>query len=172
MQRKLPDPCITIIKTLKNVFKRLKTDVLFQKQKTSARYSEICPRALVRLVKFAPKTKCMESFCRECGAPLSGRPDKQFCNNDCRTAWHNRNYYKRLRPMAAVNRILSRNRRLLERAHSLGLRSISLSDSRMAGYDVHFFTSLERPLIGPAVYHIYEYSFCLRGNKICSLAKN
>lgn len=115
---------------------------------------------------------CMERFCRECGAPLTGRKDKQFCNDDCRTAWHNRKYYNRLREMAEVNRILRRNHTLLESVHSLGLRSIRLSDRRLAGYDVHFFTSIEKPLIGPVVYHLYEYSYRIRGNKICRLAKN
>ena len=118
------------------------------------------------------KTKCMERFCRECGAPLTGRKDKQFCNDDCRTAWHNRNYYNRLRPMAEVNRKLRLNRAALERVYSLGLRSISLSDGRLAGYDKSVFTSADRPLLGPVVYHLYEFSFRIRGNKICRLVKN
>ena len=112
----------------------------------------------------------MDRFCRECGAPITGRRDKRFCSDACRTSWHNHMYYKR-DPTTAVNRVLARNRRILEAVCAAGVRSVSFSDRRMAGYDRRYFTSVERYPLRFARYRVYEYSFSILAGRICRLTK-
>ena len=108
----------------------------------------------------------MERVCRECGAPLAGRSDKRFCCDDCRTAYHNRRYREADAVAVRVNRILRLNRRILTALHSAGIQCISLSDSRMGGFDRHYFTAMEKAPLRRAVYHCYEYSFIIRRGRL------
>ncbi len=34
----------------------------------------------------------IQRHCTECGQRLAGRSDKKFCNDQCRTAWHNKQH--------------------------------------------------------------------------------
>lgn len=113
----------------------------------------------------------MERFCRECGTPLSGRSDKQFCCDDCRISYHNRLYYSNKKPTREVNRILSYNRSLLARLHRSGVKSISLSDERLMGYNCRYFTSVEHRPLRPARYHCYEFSYSLVRGRLCMIRK-
>ena len=108
----------------------------------------------------------MERICRECGTPLSGRSDKQFCSDACRTAFHNRRYNEEGRGATEINRILRLNHRILAALHSAGIRSILLSDSRMKGYDPRYFTAMEKLPLRRPVYHCYEYSFIIRSGRL------
>lgn len=113
----------------------------------------------------------MKRFCRECGAPITGRPDKRFCGGACRTAWHNHRYYIQRCPTDAVNRVLAGNRRILEAIFTSGVHSVRLSDRRMAGYDRRYITSVERLPLGFARYRVYEYSFSILAGRICRLTR-
>jgi len=113
----------------------------------------------------------MERYCRECGAPIAGRPDKRFCSDACRIAWHNHRYYKQLRPTAAVNQKLARNRRILEAVCAAGVHSVRLSDRRMEGYDRRYFTSVVRLPLRLARYRVYEYSFYILAGRIYHLTR-
>lgn len=114
----------------------------------------------------------MERKCRECGAPVSGRSDKRFCSDDCRTAFHNRRYRIAAKPMAPVNRILRRNRTLLEKVYAAGKRSVPLADIRLKGYDSRYATAVEHHIWRPRRYHCYEYSFTIRNGILTDLTKN
>ncbi len=114
----------------------------------------------------------MEKCCKECGAPLAGRADKQFCCDGCRTAYHNRIYRAQRHPAAVVECILRRNRRLLSQVHSVGRKSVRLSELSRLGFDHRFFTSREpRWLFAGALYHCYEYTFTICLGRICFIKK-
>jgi hypothetical protein len=113
----------------------------------------------------------MDRICRECGAPLTGRSDKKFCSDGCRTSWHNRRYCEMLGKAAAVNRILMRNRRLLEAVYNKGIRRIGLTDRSMAGFDIRYYTSVNKPPLRAMVYHCYEFSYVLSCGRLCRLTK-
>ncbi|MBP5506169.1 MAG: hypothetical protein J6X89_08760 [Bacteroidales bacterium] len=113
----------------------------------------------------------MERLCRECAAPLAGRSDKQFCCDACRTAWHNRRYRQEQMDLTSVNKVLRHNRKLLARVFKAGLSTIRLSDSRMRGYDIRFFTQVEHHLLRPAQYHCYEFSYVIVLGRICRIEK-
>ncbi|MBQ9584151.1 MAG: hypothetical protein IJR25_07510 [Bacteroidales bacterium] len=110
--------------------------------------------------------------CRECDSPLAGRSDKKFCSDDCRTAWHNRRYRQELSAAAQLNRILRCNRRILASIYDAGESKVSLSDSRVSGYDSRFFTAAERLPLWRVRYYCYEFSYELRRGRICRLTRH
>lgn len=114
----------------------------------------------------------MERLCRECSAPLTGRSDKQFCSDSCRTAFHNRQYRSQGRQTGAINAILRRNRKILSETQAAGLTGIGLKNSRMNGFDRRFFTAMEQRPLHATVYHCYEFSYIIRGGRLEHLQKD
>ncbi|MFT7376985.1 MAG: hypothetical protein ACI88Z_000811, partial [Sphingobacteriales bacterium] len=57
----------------------------------------------------------MKNACQDCGAPISGRADKKFCGHHCRNHYHNDKYKITSGVVRKINRILTRNRSILER---------------------------------------------------------
>lgn len=80
-------------------------------------------------------------------------------------------YYHQSCPTAAVNRVLARNRRILEAVCAAGVHSVSFSDRRMAGYDRRYFTSMKRSPLRLARYRVYEYSFSVLAGRIFHLTR-
>ena len=113
----------------------------------------------------------MERYCRECGEPLSGRSDKQFCSDDCRSSYHNRDYNTDTVATSTVNRILRYNRRLLARLYRAGVRSLSLADERLMGYNLRYYTSVDRYMLRPPKYHCYEFSYSIVRGRMCGINK-
>ena len=113
----------------------------------------------------------MERFCRECGTPLAGRSDKLFCSDDCRTLFHNRRYDAARVPTGEVNRILRYNRSLLERLCEPGVSSLRLSDERLLGFNIRYFTSVERRGLRPSEYGCYEFSYRLAHGRMYAIKK-
>ena len=156
-----------VIQTFINVYTRLAAACRFQKRKQNKKNGEtISISGLLQSIFAENGMFDMERRCRECGAPMSGRSDKRFCCDDCRTAFHNRRYHEAAGHVARINRILRLNRRILAALQAAGIRSIPLSDNRMRGYDRRYFTAMEKAPMRRAVYHCYEYSFIIRSGRL------
>lgn len=56
----------------------------------------------------------MERFCLDCQALLKGRADKKFCDDQCRSNYNNRLKTVNNQFLNAVNKILKKNRDVLE----------------------------------------------------------
>lgn len=113
----------------------------------------------------------MENLCRECAAPLTGRSDKQFCSDACRTAYHNRRYRELWHDTVLINRILRENRRILASLFEEGVRDINLSDYRLKGFDSRYCTAVKRYLLGRTAYRCYEYGYSISGGRICRITR-
>lgn len=53
-------------------------------------------------------------LCKSCGAVMRGRSDKKFCNDYCRNAFHNQANPSANIRYRNINRVLLKNRRILE----------------------------------------------------------
>lgn len=102
-----------------------------------------------------------EKHCRECGTLITGRADKIFCSDMCRTSFHNREYRRKKREVAEVNSILTANRRILEQLSKQGITKLPLSDTRMQSFCTGLYTSVEQKG-NRTIFHCYEYSYVIK----------
>ena len=63
------------------------------------------------------------------------------------------------------------NRSLLERLCEAGVSCLRLSDERLLGFNLRYFTSLERRMLRPAEYGCYEFSYRLTGGRMYAIKK-
>ena len=107
--------------------------------------------------------------CRECGSPIAGRSDKQFCGDSCRNSYHNRSNSETKVQLTRINRILKRNHAILEEILSEKndrekcLKSFKVEDILREGFNFLFFTSAcwEN---GVCRFFCYDISYILEPN--------
>ena len=83
-------------------------------------------------------------FCPICGDKIIGRSDKIFCALSCKNEYHNRRLYENLMIANNIDKMLHRNRVLLQELYEeAGNRSFSMSKSRLAkkGFKFDFYTN-------------------------------
>jgi predicted nucleic acid-binding Zn ribbon protein len=103
--------------------------------------------------------------CLTCGDALTGRPDKKFCSDHCRST-HNNQRHATTNPMVrSVNRVLAKNRRILEQLNPQGQTEVSQQKLLHAGFDFRFYTS-SKTIRGILSHFCYEHGYRpLKNNK-------
>ena len=66
--------------------------------------------------------------CLECYEQLKGRADQKFCNDQCRSAYNNRQLVDSNKVIRAINRILKKNYSILSTLNPDGKATVHLSD--------------------------------------------
>ena len=82
----------------------------------------------------------MTGVCLECGEKLFGRIDKKYCGDHCRSAYHNRQNRDSNQIVKNVNRILTSNRRILQKFQSKKVRRVSKEALLHDGFRFGYFT--------------------------------
>lgn len=101
----------------------------------------------------------MEKECLECGVPVKGRVDKKFCGDSCRNAFNNRQNQSVNNLMRNVNRILSKNRRILAELNPMG-KSRTTKDVLIGkGFDFQYFTGIYETKKGARYYYVYDQGY-------------
>ena len=77
--------------------------------------------------------------CHYCGEAISGRSDKKFCDDHCRSNYNSRMNYSSVE-IRAVNSILRRNRRILDAFASAGKVKIEKTNLHEKGFNFRFHT--------------------------------
>jgi len=100
-------------------------------------------------------------FCNQCGAELSGRSDKRFCDNTCRGQYNNdlrRSSNNRIRN---INHTLGKNRRILERILIDGESSVKISRDELLlrSFNLKYHTHSVVNAAGKTYYYCYEYGY-------------
>lgn len=101
--------------------------------------------------------------CLECGDPITGRSDKKFCSDYCRTNYNNRRLEASHSYIRRVNSILLKNKRVLDYMKASQSKSIPLSLAREMGFCQEFHTSESRQG-RKRIYHVYERKFLIQNN--------
>lgn len=99
------------------------------------------------------------NHCQDCGHPLSGRTDKKFCGDHCRSHYHNQLNRNRLESYKKVNRILRKNAGVLEAMISSGHRQASRQSLAAAGFNFRFFTHEDYERSGRLVRYCYQFGY-------------
>lgn len=105
--------------------------------------------------------------CMDCHKPLSGRSDKKFCGDHCRSSYHNRLGNGYSRPVKTVNGILKSNRKIIH--HLLNKNNekiVSESTLKELGFKFDYCTKVIAKADAHEEFHCYEYVyFKTKGNK-------
>lgn len=112
----------------------------------------------------------MNNSCRNCGATIRGRIDKKFCDDSCRSAFHNQVNGEMTSVMRNTHRMLRRNWKILTRHFNRGEYVLDYDRIHQEGFNANLVTGyvLEESRIK---YRCYEYTFelspdgCVRFDK-------
>jgi hypothetical protein len=97
--------------------------------------------------------------CLECGDRLTGRADKKFCSDACRTAYNNRLNSDETSYMRSVNHTLRKNRRILLSLNPTGKTKVSRDKLIEKGFDFTYFTSQYTTREGAVYHYCYDQGY-------------
>ncbi len=103
-------------------------------------------------------TTATANHCLRCNAPLEGRADMRFCNEDCRNSHKNIQLAADRKNMKKINGQLGKNRRLLMRI--LGeqeMVKVHRDDMLRLGYDFKYLTHHYTNNQGKVFDFVYEH---------------
>lgn len=95
-----------------------------------------------------------KKHCKECKGDFYGRSDKKFCSDLCRNAFNNRLKNRENQVINQVNRILRKNRKILEEVSSAGNTTATREKLLTKGFNFSYFTNVYKTSKGR------EYFFC------------
>lgn len=97
--------------------------------------------------------------CLECEEVLHGRSDKKFCNEACRSTYHNRLNATHSLIIRQINRRLNRNRKILEELIFSGQRKVKRSLLLRLGFDFQLLTAIQDNEDDSPCFLCYEYGY-------------
>lgn len=97
--------------------------------------------------------------CLHCGAPLKGRTDKKFCDDQCRNAFNNQLNSDSNNYVRNVNNILRRNRRILEELNITGKEKVHKNKLAERGFNFNYFTNTLVTQAGKTYFFCYEHGY-------------
>lgn len=100
-----------------------------------------------------------ERKCPECDRIIFGRADKKFCSDLCRNAFNNRTNSAANNLVRSVNRILKKNRRVMEALNPKGKTKVTRDALMSEGFDFNYHTSTYTTKEGKVYYFCYEYGY-------------
>lgn len=105
--------------------------------------------------------------CLECYEQLRGRADQKFCNDQCRSAYNNRQLIDSNKVIRSVNRILKKNYSILTTLNPEGKTTVLLNDLQKKGYRFDYFTCTYLARNSRIYYFCYDMGYCeLENNKV------
>ena len=102
-------------------------------------------------------------LCPNCRRPVTGRADKRFCSDACRTMYNNRIYRRRYTELTRIDRILKKNHSIIERIYENGKRQTTFTELFGMGFNFNYLTSLrENPdTAGSFIAGCYDYTYVI-----------
>lgn len=99
-------------------------------------------------------------FCTGCGEPISGRSDKKFCKDSCKSAHHYlRSVEKEDSQFKRIDKQLKTNRRILKEFNKAGKATVRKEVLIDEGFNPKFFTHYWKTKNGNLYLFCYEYGF-------------
>lgn len=98
--------------------------------------------------------------CLECNEPLRGRADQKFCNDQCRSAFNNRQLVDSNKVIRIINRILKKNYSILTTLNPEGKTTVPLSDLQNKGYRFDYFTCSYAARNNRIYHFCYDMGYC------------
>ncbi|MCB9304932.1 MAG: hypothetical protein H6566_30240 [Lewinellaceae bacterium] len=83
----------------------------------------------------------MKKICIECGEEITGRADKRFCSDNCRSSYNNRLNSDGTNFIRNINNILRKNRRILAELNPSGKARVHRDKLLERGFKFSYFTN-------------------------------
>jgi predicted nucleic acid-binding Zn ribbon protein len=97
--------------------------------------------------------------CPVCGDKFTGRIDKKFCSDQCRTEYNNRTNKEATNYMRNINGVLRKNRKILLELNPEGKIKIPKKKLIDRGFNFKIFTSIYTTRNGNTYYFCYEQGY-------------
>ena len=101
----------------------------------------------------------MNRKCLHCGEPVSGRSDKKFCSDYCRSSYNYDSKSETYGYVRKVNYILRKNWKLLNEFNPNGKAKIRKSKMLEKGYNFNYFTNTYTNQKGVTYYYVYNMGY-------------
>jgi len=101
----------------------------------------------------------MGNKCKYCGQPIVGRSDKQFCDSQCKSAFHNSNPRQSEGFIKNINKILRKNRSILRFASPEGKTTVKRDYLLKLGFNFDYFTNVFVTNQNNTYRYCYEYGY-------------
>ena len=105
----------------------------------------------------------MSIACRSCGEKISGRSDKKFCDDYCRSSFHQKSKAKDS-IIKNMNSRLNRNRNIIKKLIDEGKKKCTTQQLIFLGFDFSIHTSIYMNEIGETCYYCYDRGYISKGN--------
>ncbi len=113
----------------------------------------------------------MEKVCQECGEKLIGRVDKKFCSDQCRNTYNNRLNQDSTNFVRNINRILKKNRRILEALNTRGKTRVSRQKLIDEGFNFDYHTNVFTTKTGNTYVFCYDQGYIQVDNDYYTLVE-
>jgi hypothetical protein len=111
------------------------------------------------MVRFYHLHPMPEKKCMECGAAFSGRADKKFCSDQCRSTHNNRLHGDVNNYIRNINNVLRKNRRILDELNPGGKIKVAAARLKEMGFDFRYHTTTYKTRDGVVYYYCYEQGY-------------
>ena len=101
----------------------------------------------------------MQRVCLDCGVPVKGRSDKNFCDDSCRNNYNNRLKAENMTFVRHVNVILKRNRSVLQKLNPEGKVKLTRDKLLKEGFNFSYHTHVYETFKGNIYHFCYEYGY-------------
>lgn len=112
-----------------------------------------------------------QRHCQECNEVLKGRKDQKFCSDYCRNTFNNRLNEDSNATVRKVNRILRKNRRILEELLTNNQTIKPSIELIELGYNFNYHTNLFHTQKGDTYYFCYELGYLKQQNNRCIIVE-
>ena len=101
----------------------------------------------------------MKKKCLVCDETFTGRIDKKFCSDQCRTVYNNRLNSDSNNFVRNINNILRKNRRILESLNRTGKAKIHKDKLIERGFRFAYFTNIYTTKAGNQYHFCYDQGY-------------
>ncbi len=113
-----------------------------------------------------------QRVCLECKQPLTGRADKKFCDDQCRSTYNNRMNSNKSGLMRQINSILRKNRQVLAESCPEGKSKIKKEKIISKGFNTKYHTHIYTTREGSVYHYCYDYGWLQLDNDFILIVRN
>ncbi|HJV20832.1 MAG TPA: hypothetical protein VJ552_13190 [Sediminibacterium sp.] len=111
--------------------------------------------------------------CLHCNKAIVGRADKKFCNDYCRSSYHNGLNGGRSNYIRQINYQLQKNRRILAAAYSRYAKgsTVPFQELLLLGFSLTHFTHQQKPGQSGTYICCYDYGYRMVGRNAVKIVQ-